>query len=346
MPADQTMPLETVRDRAGAKPAVAGRRSLEFVVPVYNEAASIPALLRELADLARDLAANRQLEVSATLVDDGSDDGSAEIIVANAQADLPVQLVSLSRNFGKEAAIMAGLDASGADAVVIMDADLQHPHDMVERFVASWLDDGYDVVYAYQAERIGDSAARRMMSRLFYLIINGANRVRIPPNATDFRLITRRVADAILSLPERERFMKGIYAWVGFRQAGIPYTPNERMHGDSKWSRFRLVDLGIDGITSFTIMPLRIIGLIGLVAALLSICLGLVILVQKIFFGIAVPGFAATIVVVTILGSVQLIAISALGEYIGRIVIETKQRPLFVVKDVIQVTPADDGAEG
>jgi polyisoprenyl-phosphate glycosyltransferase len=264
------------------------------------------------------------------LVDDGSTDDTGARLAAWTR--LPgVRALQLSRNFGKEAALTAGLQASRGDAVVMLDADLQHPPQLLPELVQRWRE-GADIVYAVREHRRDESAFKRSGARLFYALVNAADRFEMPPDAGDFRLMDRAAVDALLALPERNRFMKGLYAWVGFTGVAVPYQPPQRASGASHFNPWRLIRLSLDGLTGFTTWPLRAVSISGFVLALLAFGYGAYLSVSYWLFGNSVSGW--TTIAVTLLFSlgVQLISLGIVGEYVGRIFEEVKGRPLFIVK--------------
>jgi glycosyltransferase involved in cell wall biosynthesis len=255
--------------------------------------------------------------------------------------------VSLSRNFGKEAALLAGLDHARNGALLFMDGDGQHPPALVETLVSRWLDDGYDVVYTAKAHRGNEPLLRRIAVRGFYLVLNWGAKQKIPENAGDFRLLSPRAAAALRRLPERNRFFKGLASWIGFRQVRIDYEPAERAHGASTWNMRRLIGLSIEGLTSFSVAPLRLASLLGLLIALVAFVFGVQILIETVFFGQSVPGYPSLIVGMMILGGVQLMLIGVMGEYIGKLLSEIKARPVYFVAEhsvkAAEVTERTDG---
>jgi glycosyltransferase involved in cell wall biosynthesis len=246
---------------------------------------------------------------------------------------LDVQVVSLSRNFGKEAALLAGLDHTRFGAVLFMDGDGQHPPSLVERLVAHWLDDGYDVIYTAKAHRENEPRLRRLGVRAFYAMINWGARQKIPEDAGDFRLLSPRAASALKQLPERNRFFKGLASWIGFRQKRIDYEPAPRAHGQSSWNLSSLLGLSIEGLTSFSVAPLRLASLLGLLMAGAALIFGVQILIETIFLGESVPGYPSVVVGLMVLGGVQLIMIGIMGEYVGKILSELKARPVYFVAE-------------
>jgi glycosyltransferase involved in cell wall biosynthesis len=266
-------------------------------------------------------------------VDDGSKDATLSVASGLPADVLDVQVVSLSRKFGKEAALLAGLDHARFGAVLFMDGDGQHPPSLVERLVAHWLDDGYDVIYTAKAHRENEPRLRRLGVRAFYAMINWGARQKIPEDAGDFRLLSPRAASALKQLPERNRFFKGLASWIGFRQKRIDYEPAPRAHGQSNWNVYSLLGLSIEGLTSFSVAPLRLASLLGLLMAGAALIFGLQILIETVFLGESVPGYPSVVVGLMVLGGVQLIMIGIMGEYIGKILSELKARPVYFVAE-------------
>jgi glycosyltransferase involved in cell wall biosynthesis len=249
----------------------------------------------------------------------------------------------LSRNFGKEAALAAGLDSIGhADAVIMMDCDLQHPPEMIDTMLELWLEQGYDVAYTVKTSRKGEGAGKSLLSGIFYWTVNRGNRFRIPRDAEDFRLLSARAVKAMCNLPERERLMKGLYSWIGFRQIAIPFDKPPRAGGQTSFPPLRLFVLAIDGITAFTVAPLRLMLMGGIAVSLVSFLYGLVILAQKLLFDVPVPGLASTLVMISFFGGMQLLCIGVIGEYVGRTLVEAKGRPLFLVESDIRLPAAPE----
>jgi len=326
-----------------ASPGGAGA-GLSFIVPVFNEADGLPQFHADLSEVARRLRESRGLRCEVIYVDDGSSDATFAVARSLQATALDVQAISLSRNFGKEAALMAGLDHARHGALVFMDGDGQHPPALVETLVARWLDDGYDVVYTAKAHRGNEPLLRRIAVRAFYAILNWGARHRIPENAGDFRLLSPRAAAALKRLPERNRFFKGLASWIGFRQVRIDYEPAERRHGRSTWNLRRLIGLSIEGLTSFSVAPLRIASLLGLLLALGAFVFGLQILIETVVFGHNVPGYPSLVVGLMILGGVQLMMIGVMGEYIGKLLSEIKARPVYFVAEQ-SMRSADDAEQ-
>jgi len=304
---------------------------ISIVVPVYNESACLDILHQRLSavldtfpDMAREF----------IFVDDGSRDDSFDHIAAIGAQDASVRGLRFARNFGKEAAMAAGLRAATGDIVVLMDSDLQHPPEVIPAMIAAWRG-GAQMVTAVRRSRTTDSFRRRLFSRGFYHFFRMMCEVDIPEGAGDFRLFDRRVIDAINALPERNRFMKGITAWVGFRQEEVEFEVAERAAGTSSFSMFGLVRYAVDGLSSFSMVPLRVWSLVGVGLALLSVLYGLYCIFEALVLGIQTPGFATIMVATLFLSGVQLISLGVIGEYIGRIFTEVKQRPLYLIADEI-----------
>ena len=329
----------TTAAELGVTPLARGRSpeataaGVSIVVPLYNEAASLARMHAKLIEVAQTLRASRGLACEVVYVDDGSTDATLTIARGLGADALDVQLVSLSRNFGKEAALMAGLDHARRGAVLFMDGDGQHPPDLVEKLVGHWIDDGYDVVYTAKANRDNESLMRRLSVRGFYALINWGARQKIPEDAGDFRLLSPRAAAALRQLPERNRFFKGLASWIGFRQIRVDYEPAARAHGMTTFSPGRLVGLSIEGLTSFSVAPLRFASLLGVFLASAAFLFGLSILWETILDGKSVPGYPSLVVGLMTIGGVQLIMIGIVGEYIGKILSELKARPIYFVAE-------------
>jgi glycosyltransferase involved in cell wall biosynthesis len=325
--------------------AGAARQGLSIVVPMLNEAGGLPKLHERLDALARSLKDTYGLKTEVVYVDDGSTDDTLAVAQRLPTTALDVQVISLSRNFGKEAALMAGLDHARRGAVLFMDGDGQHSPDLVTTLVSHWIRDGYDVVYTAKAHRKNEPALRRLSALGFYWLMNWGARAKIPNDAGDFRLLSPRAAAALRQLPERNRFFKGLASWIGFRQKRVDYEPDPRAHGSTSFSMTRLVGLSIEGITSFSVAPLRVASLLGAVLAVISFLFGLSILWETLVDGKTTPGYASLIVGMMTIGGVQLLMIGIVGEYIGKILSELKQRPIyFVAERSIKDAQAPDAA--
>ncbi|HNJ83017.1 MAG TPA: glycosyltransferase family 2 protein [Piscinibacter sp.] len=298
---------------------------ISCVVPAFNEAGNLDALLRALS---AELDALR-LAWEIVIVDDGSAD--ATLAALRPWLAVPgIRCLQLSRNFGKEAALTAGLEEARGDVVVLMDADLQHPPALIPRMLEAWRE-GAQMVCMARASRADESALKRLGTRLFYGLVNRSDRVQLPADSGDFRLLDRCVVDALRALPERNRFMKGLYAWVGFRNVVLPYAPPPRHTGRSSFSTRRLAALAVTGITAFTNAPLRWWSALGVLLALPAFAFGLFIVVEHFLTGHDVPGWATLVTGLMFSSGLQLLSIGILGEYIGRIFDEVKQRPLYIV---------------
>ena len=303
--------------------------TLSCIVPCRNEAANLALLLPLLTAQLAECSSGWEI----VLVDDGSTDASAALF--DEWSTRPgIVVLRLSRNFGKEAALTAGLEASGGEVVVMMDADLQHPPALIPSFVRYWLA-GADVAYAVRANRQDESAFKQWGTRWFYRLLNLGDRFKVPPDAGDFRLIDRAVVQSLLALPERNRFMKGLYAWVGFDAVAVPYVPAERAHGASSYRPLRLVGLALDGLTAFTTWPLRAVGAVGGLLALCAFVYGAYLTLLYLLYGHAVSGWTTIVVGLMLFSGIQLVSIGVLGEYIGRIFEEVKARPLYIVKKLM-----------
>jgi glycosyltransferase involved in cell wall biosynthesis len=319
------------RPRPGtAAPAADG---LSIVVPIYNEASNLPALHQRLTALAERLNKVRPIAVEVVYVDDGSRDNTVAVARRLAAENFDLQLISLSRNFGKEAALLAGLDHARHGAVLFMDGDGQHPPEIADKLVALWRDEGYDVVYTAKATRAGESASRRFAARLFYRLLNWGAGNPIPEDASDFRLLSPRAVTALKQLPERNRFFKGLSSWIGFRQVRVPYEPAERTHGRSSWNLGALVGLSIEGITAFSTAPLRLASLFGMMLSVTALFFGGWIIFETLFYGKSVAGYPSIIVGIMVIGGVQLLMIGIMGEYIAKILSELKGRPVYFVAE-------------
>lgn len=306
---------------------------ISVIVPVRDEENGVRPFVESIAPIL-DQVAGADWEV--LFIDDGSTDETIAAIAAAHFREPRVRALSLSRNFGKEAALSAGLDHARGDAVVPMDVDLQDPPEVLIDMVAKWRE-GYEMVFGVRRSRTADSLPKRLTADLYYRAHNWMSRDKIPENAGDFRLLDRKVVDAIRTLPERNRFMKGLFAWAGFRQAAVEYDRVERSIGTTKFNYWKLWTLALDGITSASTAPLRVWSYVGAMIAFFAMCYAVFITTRTLLFGVVMPGYASIMVSVLFLGGVQLISLGILGEYVGRILTETKQRPLYVVRDTIGI---------
>ena len=309
---------------------------LSVVVPVFNEEATLPELHRRLTAVLGPLGPHE-----IVYVDDGSRDRSWELLRELGGA----RLVRLSRNFGHQAAISAGLDAARGDAVVVMDGDLQDPPELITQLVARWRE-GYDVVYAVRRERAGEAAWRLAAIRIYYKLLRRIAGNEIPENVGDFRLMSRRVVDALRAMPERARFLRGMTTWVGFRQVGVDYDRDARFAGESKYGPRKLLRLALDGITSFSTVPIKLVAWLGFACVLFCLIVLAWALYTRFFTDAAPQGWTSLLVVVLLLGGVQLLSLGIIGEYVARIFDEAKQRPLYFVAETSDsagvLEPADD----
>ena len=301
------------------------------MVPVFNEEEAVPVFLTTIRPVLETLGLTHEI----VFVDDGSCDRTVEILRMQAVSDPVIRLVRLSRNFGKEAALTAGLDHARGDAVITIDVDLQDPPAMIADFVRLW-QEGYDVVYGQRIDRASDTAPKRATAGLFYWVFNQVSTQPIEPNAGDFRLMSRPVVEATRLLRERNRFMKGLFAWVGYRSIGVPYTRTPRAAGVTKFNYWKLWNFALDGVTSFSTAPLRIWTYVGISIALLAVIYMAVILFQTLIFGRDVPGYASLMMVILMLGAVQIVSLGIMGEYIGRLYMEAKRRPVYLVQEVVE----------
>ena len=324
--------MESCQEAGGARyyPTM-DRDLLTVVVAAYNEAEALPALHPRIAAVLDGLHA-RQVDGRILYVDDGSRDGTWEALQRIALADPRVALLRLSRNFGKEAALTAGLDLVDAGAALILDADGQDPPELIPQFVAKWRE-GFDDVHGTRVARDGESWFKRGTAHVFYRLIGRLSRTPIPEDTGDFRLLSPRALAALRQLRERHRFMKGLFGWVGFRQVSIPYHRDARSAGRSKFNFWKLWNFALEGITSFTTAPLRLATYLGVATALLAFVYALWIVFKALLWGDAVAGWPTMMAVILFLGGVQLVALGVIGEYLGRLFLEGKQRPLYLVRD-------------
>jgi len=307
---------------------------LSVVVPVKNEEDGILPFVERVGAILDAITVQAGWEI--LFVDDGSTDATLAAIVAANLTDPRVRGLSLSRNFGKEAALSAGLDHARGSAVIPMDVDMQDPPEVLPEMVARWRE-GHEMVFGVRRCRKSDGIAKRLTAGLYYRAHNAVSTDKIPESAGDFRLMDRKVVDVIRAMPERNRFMKGLFAWAGFRQAAVEYDRAERETGTTKFNYWKLWTLALDGITSASTVPLRIWSYIGALVALFAIGFAGWLAIDTMIFGNAVPGYASIMTSVLFLGGIQLISLGVLGEYVGRILTETKQRPLYVVRDTVGV---------
>ena len=298
--------------------------TLSVVVPAFNEGEVLPEFHRRLTAVVETLSISCEI----LYINDGSSDGTLEVI--RNFADPRVAVIDLSRNFGKEIALTAGLDHARGEAIVVIDADLQDPPELIPELIEKW-QEGYDVVYARRTARDGESFLKKLTAKLFYRFIQGVSRVKIPEDTGDFRLLSRRAVEALKKLRETHRFMKGLFAWIGYPQVAVNYRRDPRFAGKTKWSYWQLWNFALEGITSFTINPLKIATYIGLTTSVVSFTYALFIIYKTLVYGDPVQGYPSLMVVILFLGGVQLTSLGVIGEYLGRMFNETKHRPLYFV---------------
>lgn len=318
-------PEASILSQSAPPPARCAEPLISVIIPAYNEAANLRLLVPQLADTLATLSPRAEI----IIIDDGSSDDTAITAISLADA-YPVKCLLLSRNFGKEAALTAGIHEARGDVVILMDSDLQHPVSMIPTFFDQWRA-GYEMVYGVRANRNDEGFWKRKLTGWFYRLLKRASRIPIQPDAGDFRLLDRKVVDALKALPERSRFMKGLYAWVGYRNIGIPFMVEERREGQSTFNLRRLTRLALVGTVAFTELPLRISALLGLLISAIAIVYGIYILVRTLIFGVDLAGWATLVVAITFLNGIQLMAIGVVGEYIARIFNEVKGRPNYIV---------------
>ncbi|MGB0131922.1 glycosyltransferase family 2 protein [Chlorobium sp.] len=302
---------------------------VSIVTPFYNESEGVESFF---VTLTRTLDLVPQVKFEFIFVDDGSRDKTLDKLIFLSQIDSRIIVIELSRNFGKEAALSAGLDYASGDAVIPIDSDLQDPPELIPALIETWLQ-GYDVVLAKRTDRSSDSLLKRSTAKMFYWVHNLLSGIKIPENVGDFRIMDRIVIDALKEFPERQRFMKGLFAWSGFRTTSIEFTREKRAEGFTKYSIWKLWNLALEGITSFSTAPLKVWTYLGISGSLFAFLYGAFILMRTLLYGRDVPGYTSLIVVILFLGSLQLISIGTLGEYIGRIYIESKQRPKYIIRN-------------
>jgi len=302
---------------------------ISIVVPLYNEAPNVDFLLGRLSSVCKQL----DLSYEIVCVNDGSRDETLSCLIKNHHENPSIRVINLSRNFGKEIALTAGLDYATGQTIVPIDADLQDPPELIAEMLEKWRE-GYDVVYAVRRSRQGESWLKKFTADSFYRVISRMSRVSIPRNTGDFRLMDRKVVDALKQLPERSRFMKGLFAWVGFKQASVYYDRAPRYKGQTKWNYWKLWNFAIDGITSFSLAPLKVWSYVGVSLSLLALIYASFLVLRTLIYGVDLPGYASIMVGVLFLGGIQLITLGVIGEYLGRVYEEVKGRPLYLVRDL------------
>ncbi len=309
---------------SGTNPAV-----ISVIAPAYNEEAVLPEFHKRLCAVFEGL----DCELEVVYVNDGSSDQTLAVLRALRSQDERITLIDLSRNFGKEVAMTAGFDHACGDAVVVIDTDLQDPPELIPEMIRLW-HNGYDMVYAQRTAREGESWMKRATASAFYRVIQRLSRVKIPQDTGDFRLMSRRAVDALLQLREHHRFMKGLFSWVGFPQIALPYRRDARFAGDTKWNYWKLWNFALEGITSFTTVPLKIASYVGLLISLFAFAYAAIVIYKTLMYGEDVQGYPSLMVVILMLGGIQLASLGIIGEYLGRMFNETKQRPLYLTQDI------------
>jgi len=303
---------------------------LSVIVPTYNEVEVINEFYQRMLAVLEAMPMAYEL----IFVNDGSSDGTLACLKSFYQQNNNIAIIDLSRNFGKEVAMTSGLDYAKGDAVVIIDADLQDPPELIPELIKHW-HEGYDVVYAKRLSRAGETEIKKVTAYLFYKAMNKLSRVAIPENTGDFRLLSRRAVNSLKKLPEHNRFMKGLFAWIGYPQIAVPYNRDPRFGGESKWDYWKLWNFALEGITSFTIVPLKLATYVGFITAFAAMIYGVFIVVKTMIFGDPVAGFPTLIALISFIGGMQLMALGIIGEYLGRMFDETKNRPLYFVNEYL-----------
>jgi glycosyltransferase involved in cell wall biosynthesis len=318
----------------------AAEPEISVVIPVFNEAENIDELVARVTPVLEGCASSFEI----VFVDDGSSDATMDALRRANAADRRVRAVSFSRNFGKEIAIAAGLDHARGQAVVIMDADLQHPPETIAEFVRYWRE-GYKNVYGQRTDREQDSPLRRLLSQRFYYLFGAFGEMSLPEGAGDFRLLDRQAVEALCSMGERARFSKGLYAWIGFKSKGVPFRVSDRAHGSSKFSYRKLTRFALDGLMSFSTVPLKVWSYIGMIVSMFALLAAIYFVLDTMIRGVDAPGFASLIVSIMFFAGVQLLSLGILGEYIGRIFAEVKRRPLYLVAERLGDEGSEEAAE-
>lgn len=335
--ADSHLILQAAKEREQLTQA--GKLSLSIVIPVFNESEAIPVFLNAMNS---QVCSKLSFPIEIVFINDGSSDDTMQVLLAlqAPSKNCIIKVVDLSRNFGKEAAMTAGLHASNGQMVVPMDVDLQDPPELILEMVKKW-QEGYDVVLCRRSNRDTDHWLKRITANLFYKLHNKISEPVIPDNVGDFRLMDRIVVNALDQLVESRRFMKGLFSWAGFKTTTIDYARPMRIVGESKFNGWRLWNFALEGVTSFSIAPLVIWTYAGFLIAIFSVLYGLVILIRSLILGIDVPGYASLLVTMTFLGGIQLMGIGVLGEYLGRTYLESKRRPVYLIRKVYEVGTQD-----
>ena len=303
---------------------------ISLVIPVYNEEEAVTPFITRVLEV---FSSHKELQIEFVFVNDGSTDNTLNVLVEAQKEYNKITVIDLSRNFGKEAALSAGLEFATGQVVVPIDVDLQDPPEVILEMLEKWRD-GYEVVVGYRADRSSDSFFKRFFAAIFYKVHNSISTTQLPVNVGDFRLMDRSVVDALKGILESQRFMKGIFAWAGFKTASVSYARAARSGGDSKFSGWKLWNFALEGLTSFSSAPLRIWTYLGLIFALTSFCYATFIILRTLISGVDVPGYASLLVAIVFFGGLQLIGIGLLGEYLGRTYIEAKRRPTFIIRKI------------
>lgn len=304
-------------------------KTITVLIPAYNEAPVLPKLFSRLEDL---VASVPRYNFEFLFVNDGSRDETLDIIKQEAAKNKRVSFINLSRNFGKEVAMAAGIDHANHDALVIIDADLQDPPELIPDMIKLW-EEGYDDVYAKRSKRLGESWLKKITSKYFYSVLQKSTSIPIQRDTGDFRLLDRRCVDALKQIRESERYTKGFFSWIGYRKKEIHYVRDPRAAGETKWNYFKLFNLAIDGIVSFTTAPLRFSTVLGMAISFLAFIYIVVVVIRTLLFGVDLAGYPSMMAVILFLGGVQLLSLGIIGEYVGRIFNETKRRPLYLVEE-------------
>jgi polyisoprenyl-phosphate glycosyltransferase len=302
---------------------------ISVVIPLYNEEENIDILFKRVISALESL----KLTYEIICINDGSKDKTLDILIDYHLNNSDIKVINLSRNFGKDIALTAGIDYASGNAVIPIDADLQDPPELIGEMVLKW-QEGYDIVYATRKTRQSETWFKRSTANAFYVLLDKITKISIPRNTGDFRLLDRKAVEALKRLPERTRFMKGLFAWVGFKSTYILFERQPRYQGNTKWNYWKLWNFALDGITSFSLLPLKIWTYIGLIISLLSLFYASFLVIRTIFLGIDVPGYASLMVAILFLGGIQLITLGIIGEYLGRVYEEIKGRPLYLVRDL------------
>jgi polyisoprenyl-phosphate glycosyltransferase len=314
------------------------RPTLSLVIPLYNEKKALPQLFSRVNAVLQHEAIDHEI----ILVDDGSKDGSWEVLSTLSKDNSHIKIIRFSRNFGKEAATTAGLAHASGDATILLDADLQDPPELIPDMLKAWQDQQADIVLMKRRSRQGEGWVKRLSAHLFYRLLSAISRTNIPKDTGDFRLMSRRALDALNQLPERNRYMKGLFAWVGFPAVVLEYDREPRSAGITQWGWLGLLGLALEGITSFSIAPLRAMAALGLVTALIGLLFSIWIVLKTLVMGIDVQGYASLMAAMTFFSGIQLLSIGMVGEYVGKTYFEVKQRPLYIIQDIISHTAATD----